>query len=96
MAPECNTIRYLRQLVLQQDPNDPGLAKAAAATLNIISDITEYSMTDYDIEALHDIVDELAKSGHQIILTHLVQGAPDCRICAALAHKINTLGMNLN
>ncbi len=96
MASECGTVQYLKQLVSHHSQSDPGLACAAKATLDIISDINEYSMTAFDLEALHDIVSELAKSGHHVILTHLTQGAPDCAICAALEKKVRNLGVQFN
>lgn len=84
MSSECTTIQYLQRLSAPATP----LAEAASASLNIISDVREFKMTALDIACLHDLVDAIISEGHERLLAHLLEGMPDCDICAALAQRM--------
>ncbi|MDX9994424.1 MAG: hypothetical protein RBS28_03800 [Rhodocyclaceae bacterium] len=87
MTAECMTIRYLRELASRERDRDAGLAAAAGAVLQIISDVRENYMSERDVSILHMLVDEIRKSGHDVLLEHLRHEAPDCDLCAALAAR---------
>jgi hypothetical protein len=87
LAAECMTIRYLRGLAEHERHNDAALAAAAEAVLHIVTDLRENYASDGDVTLLHMLVDEIRKSGHDILLEHLRHEAPDCDLCAALAAR---------
>ena len=79
------TIRYLRGMAARDGHCDAGLAAAAEAVLKIVADLRENYMTEQDVSILHMLVDEIRKSGHDVLLDHLRHESPDCDLCAALA-----------
>lgn len=87
MKSECRTIRYLRQL----SSTDSTLSVAAASALNIIADIRDSAMSRADVKYLHLLVDVICRDGHEILLSHLRDGVPDCEICAALDRQFEVL-----
>jgi hypothetical protein len=86
MNSNCTTIQYLTKAAANE--TDAAYSVAPYA-LKIISDIREYEMTAMNVEYLDWIVDALVQQGHEILLSHLQAGIPDCAICEALVMRIS-------
>lgn len=88
MAKECAMITYLRELAQRDGIDNRGTAIAADVALRIIADVRENHLTDMDAESIHMLVDDIYKSGHEILLAELQRDMADCDICAALVSRM--------
>jgi hypothetical protein len=82
---QCATIKHLHRMT---EDNESLLAAAAKHAEMIISDIQEEGMTGLDIEMLHSILEPIFDESGASLFEHLIEGAPDCDICAAIKKRI--------
>lgn len=90
MGRDCESVRYLNALMLRRSSIECGLDSAARSALNIISDIRESSMSDFDLEFLTDLIGAISVEGHGALLLEIQLCAPECPLCAALAKRLRT------
>jgi hypothetical protein len=82
---ECKAVLYLREM---QHGGDETLSVLAKVVLSVISDVRENHLTKTDTACLVMLIGELAGGGGKKLLDYLVEGTPDCDICAALAKEL--------
>ena len=93
----CTTIQYLTKLsVIEATEASGGRSGIAASALKIISDMNEYALTADNIKYLHWLIDSIYKQGHGVLLDHLHEGAPDCKICEAMAERMTVQSRTIN
>lgn len=88
MGRDCQAVRYLNALVLRRSSIERGLDSAARSAINIISDIRESSMSDFNMEFLTDLVGAISAEGHGALLLEIQLCAPECRLCAMLTSRL--------
>ena len=81
----CSTIDHLLEIT---NGTDHLLAKAAKSALGIIADVKENGPSGFDLEALHAILDGVYAASVHSLFDHLLEGSPDCEICAAIKARI--------
>ena len=81
----CATIKHLTSIA---NGSDHLLAQAAESALGIITDIQENGVKRFDLETLHTILDCVYTESTHSLVDHLIEGSPDCEICAAIKTRI--------
>jgi hypothetical protein len=83
----CSTVKHLREL-----SKENGIKSVlAAAAIMIIDDIDVSDISAKDIDRLHDLVSEIYQDDSMALFERLQNGAPDCKICEALAQQARTV-----
>lgn len=87
---DCRTVRFLKQITTDRN-SDPQLVEAAKATMAIVTDLENTLFSSADLQCLHDLIDAVYRDGQAPLFDHLRDGVVDCRVCAALASRIERL-----
>lgn len=81
----CATIDHLKRLLTSQDS---ALSSCAKHALAIISDVQEEGLKRADASCLQDMLEMLYLESNAPLYEHLLDGAPDCPICAAIRARL--------
>lgn len=81
----CATIDHLQNLLASPDS---ALSSCAKYALAIITDVQDAGLKRADAPCLHDMLEMLYLESNASLYEHLLDGAPDCPICAAIQKRL--------